>query len=39
MLADGISQQTPESIALPDDMKPKIGFTEEQIKKGLPRMS
>ncbi|MBC7876335.1 MAG: NAD(P)H-binding protein [Anaerolineales bacterium] len=37
MLADGISQATPESIQLPDDMKPKIGFTEEQIKKGLPK--
>lgn len=36
MLADGISQSTPESIQLPDDMKPKILFTEEQIKKGLP---
>jgi NADH dehydrogenase len=36
MLADGISQPTPESIPLPDDMKPKIRFTEEQIKKGLP---
>jgi NADH dehydrogenase len=37
MLADGISQQTPESIQLPEDMKPKIRFTEEQIKKGLPK--
>ena len=37
MLADGISQQTSESIQLPDDMKPKIQFTEEQIKKGLPK--
>lgn len=37
MLADGISQPTPESIQLPDDMKPKIQFTEEQIKKGLPK--
>jgi NADH dehydrogenase len=37
MLADGISQQTPESIQLPDEMKPKISFTEEQIKKGLPK--
>lgn len=37
MLADGISQSTPESIQLPDDMKPKIRFTEEQIKKGLPK--
>jgi NADH dehydrogenase len=37
MLADGVSQPTPESIQLPDDMKPKIQFTEEQIKKGLPK--
>lgn len=37
MLADGISQPTPESIQLPDEMKPKISFTEEQIKKGLPK--
>lgn len=37
MLADGISQQTPESIALPAEMQPKIQFTEEQIKKGLPK--
>jgi hypothetical protein len=37
MLADGVSQPTPESITLPDDMKPKIAFTEEQIKKGLPK--
>lgn len=37
MLADGISQPTPESVQLPDDMKPKIQFTEEQIKKGLPK--
>jgi hypothetical protein len=37
MLADGISQPTPESIQLLEDMKPKIAFTEEQIKKGLPK--
>ncbi|HCR70378.1 MAG TPA: nucleoside-diphosphate sugar epimerase, partial [Anaerolineae bacterium] len=37
MLADGISQSTPESIQLPDEMQPKIQFTEEQIKKGLPK--
>ena len=36
MLADGISQPTLESIPLPDDLKPKTFFTEEQIKKGLP---
>ncbi|HEU0294782.1 MAG TPA: NAD(P)H-binding protein [Anaerolineales bacterium] len=37
MLADGISQPTPESIPLPDDLKPKVMFSEEQIKKGLPK--
>ena len=37
MLADGISQPTSESIALPEDLKPKIVFSEEQIKKGLPK--
>lgn len=36
MLADGISQPTPESIPLPDELKPKTRFTEEQIRKGLP---
>ena len=37
MLADGISRPTLESIALPDDLKPKTFFTEEQIRKGLPK--
>lgn len=37
MLADGISQPTPESIPVPDDLKPKTLFTEEQIQKGLPK--
>ena len=37
MLADGISQPTPEAIPLPEDMQPKTRFTEEQIKKGLPK--
>ncbi len=37
MLADGISQRTSESISLPDGLTPKIRFTEEQIKKGLPK--
>ena len=37
MLADGISQPTPESIPLPDNLMPKIQFTDEQIKKGLPK--
>jgi NADH dehydrogenase len=37
MLADGISQPTSESIPLPKDLAPKTYFTEEQIKKGLPK--
>src|SRR6266498_387005 len=37
MLADGISEPTPESKLLPDDLQPKTLFTEEQIRKGLPR--
>ncbi len=37
MLADGISQPTRESIPLPDDLKPKTRFTEEQIRRGLPQ--
>jgi nucleoside-diphosphate-sugar epimerase len=37
MLADGISQPTPESISLSDDLKPKILFSDVQIKKGLPK--
>jgi nucleoside-diphosphate-sugar epimerase len=37
MLADGISQPTLESVSLPDELKPKTLFTEEQIRKGLPR--
>ena len=37
MLADGISQPTLESVPLPEDLKPKILFTEEQIRKGLPK--
>jgi nucleoside-diphosphate-sugar epimerase len=37
MLADGISQSTLESVPLPDDLKPKTLFTEEQIRKGLPK--
>lgn len=36
MLADGISEPTLESIPLPEDLKPKTLFTEEQIRKGLP---
>jgi NADH dehydrogenase len=36
MLADGISQPTLESVPLPDELKPKTLFTEEQIRMGLP---
>lgn len=36
MLADGISQPTPESIPLTEDLRPKTRFTEEQIRKDLP---
>src|SRR5688572_18576244 len=36
MLADGISEPGPESISIHDEMKPKIEFSQEQIKKGLP---
>jgi nucleoside-diphosphate-sugar epimerase len=39
MLADGISQPTLESVPLPDELKPKTKFTEEQIRKGLPKES
>jgi NADH dehydrogenase len=37
MLADGISKPTPESVPLSDELKPKTLFTEEQIRKGLPK--
>jgi nucleoside-diphosphate-sugar epimerase len=37
MLADGISEPTPESKLLPNDLQPKTVFSEEQIRKGLPR--
>jgi NADH dehydrogenase len=37
MLADGISKPTLESVPLPDELKPKTRFTEEQIRKGLPK--
>jgi NADH dehydrogenase len=37
MLADGISMATPESVPLPEELKPKTLFTEEQIRKGLPK--
>lgn len=37
MLADGISHPTLESVPLPDELKPKTEFTEEQIRKGLPK--
>jgi NADH dehydrogenase len=37
MLADGISQPSLESVPLPDELKPRTLFTEEQIRKGLPK--
>jgi len=37
MLADGISEPLPDSQPLPDDLKPTTLFTEEQIRKGLPK--
>ena len=37
MLADGISKPTLESVPLPEELKPKTLFTEEQIRKGLPK--
>lgn len=36
MLADGISEGTPESIPLPEEFAPRTRFTEDQIRKGLP---
>jgi NADH dehydrogenase len=38
MLADGISTPSPESLPLPNDLAPKTLFTEEQIRKGLPKI-
>ena len=38
MLADGISKPLPDSQMLPDDLAPKTLFTEEQIRKGLPKL-
>jgi nucleoside-diphosphate-sugar epimerase len=37
MLADGISQPPLESVPLTEDLKPRTLFTEEQIRKGLPK--
>lgn len=37
MLADGISKPQADSVMLPDDLAPKILFSEEQIRKGLPK--
>lgn len=37
MLADGISTPTLESVPLPEELQPKTKFTEEQIRKGLPK--
>ena len=37
MLADGISEPTPESRLPPEELQPKTLFTDEQIRKGLPK--
>ena len=37
MLADGISDPLPDSQPLPEDLTPRTRFTEEAIRKGLPR--
>lgn len=37
MLADGISTPTLESVPLPEHLAPKTHFTEEQIRRGLPK--
>ncbi|HET9905144.1 MAG TPA: NAD(P)H-binding protein [Anaerolineales bacterium] len=37
MLADGISKPLPDSEMIPESMAPKTLFTEEQIRKGLPK--
>ena len=37
MLAEGISQPLPDSQMLPEDLTPKTLFTEEKIRKGLPK--
>jgi NADH dehydrogenase len=37
MLADGISNPLPDSLSLPEDLTPKTLFSEEQIRKGLPK--
>jgi NADH dehydrogenase len=36
MLADGISEPLADSQMLPEDLRPRTLFTEEQIRKGLP---
>jgi hypothetical protein len=37
MLADGISKPLADSEMLPEDLAPKTLFTEQQIRKGLPK--
>lgn len=37
MLADGISEPTLESRLPPEELQPKTVFTDEQIRKGLPK--
>lgn len=36
MLSEGVSQPTPTLDQLPDELKPKLMFDREQIRKGLP---
>ena len=39
MLADGISTPLPDSLPLPEDMKPTTLFSEDVIRRGLPEIS
>ena len=36
ILGEGIVEALPEVEELPEDLRPKIGFSEEQIRRGLP---
>ena len=36
MLAEGFLEAAPAADALPDDLKPRLQFTNEQIRRGLP---
>jgi NADH dehydrogenase len=37
ILSEGIVEALPPCDSLPNDLQPKLGFTPEQIRKGLPR--